>query len=156
MRPTFTPRPAGPVSVLLVLPLHPGEAVLLRDALAHELGDDSPLAEDVANVVGRLDAALEDAVVAEPDPASALPEHDLLNLPAAGVWVCGPGCAAVTAARADAHGRGWSQRRSWEAGLEAAAALLAQAVVDGAAPTRVRALARLTIACRVERDHATT
>lgn len=155
MRPTFTPRPATPVSHLLALPLRPGEAVLLRDALAHELGDDTPLAADVARVVGRLDAALEDAVVAEPDPASSLPEHDLLSLPAAGVWCCGPGCAAVAAARADALARGWSQRRSWEAGLEAAGSLLAQAVLDGAAPTRTRALARLLVACAVERDQAT-
>lgn len=155
MRPTLTPAAPAVPAHLVVLALTDPALALLRDVLAHELGDDHGFADDVAAVVGRLEAALESAVPVPPVSVSLLPEQGLLHLPNAGRWVSGPGCAAAAQARADAARHGRSTRATWDAALDAVAVLLAQAVIDGHLTARAHALGRLLVAVRHERDHAT-
>lgn len=149
----MTTNPAAPAH-LLVLAMTPDERVALRDVLSHELGDDTGLEPSTAAVVTRLEAALADALTLPPNPSSPLPEQDLLHLPRAGRWASGPGCATATTTLTAATARGVSARTAWAEAAGAVAVELAVAVVEGATVGRVRALARVVVACRTEAEGA--
>lgn len=145
-----------PIAHLVVLALTDAEALTLRDALAHELGDDMGLAPDVAAVVERLEQALTEALAPElpVHGPGAAPTPPILHLPTAGRFVTGPGVTtalrALTAATAD----GRSARDGWSSAAVDVAIELAAAVLRAQPPQVTRPLARLVAACRSEAERA--
>lgn len=146
-----------PTAHLVVLAVTDAEAVALGDALAHELGDDTGLGPDLAAVVQRLEAAIDEALTSERPvhgPGAAPTEPPILHLPSQGRVVTGPGVTAALRAITAATAASRPARDAWAAAATEVALELAAAVLRNQPAQVTRPLARLVAACRVEAGQA--